>query len=116
MRTARLTQALKMLILSASLSLCLLKGGHLIAAPRPVPGVGSGYDIEMSRMIPMRDGVELAAWIFKPSQLKIKAPTVFELTQYDIDGGRHRDFAAFTQRGYVFVRAYVRGGGRSGGA
>lgn len=30
--------------------------------------IGSGYDIEMSRMIPLRDGVELEAWIFKPSQ------------------------------------------------
>jgi len=29
--------------------------------------IGAGYDIEISRMIPMRDGVELEAWIFKPS-------------------------------------------------
>ncbi len=110
-------RALKRLVLRASLLVCLLESGHLTAAPRPVPGeqVGSGYDIEMSRMIPMRDGVELEAWIFKPSQLKTKAPTVLELTQYDIDGGRHRDFAAFTQRGYVFLQAYVRGRGRSGG-
>jgi uncharacterized protein len=77
--------------------------------------IGAGYDIEMSRMIPLRDGVELEAWIFKPSQLKTKAPTVLELTQYDIDGGRNRDFATFTQRGYVFVQVYVRGRGRSGG-
>ena len=27
---------------------------------------GPGYDIEMSRMIPMRDGTELEAWITKP--------------------------------------------------
>ena len=78
--------------------------------------VGPGYDIEMSRMIPMRDGVELEAWIFKPSHLKAKAPTVFELTQYDIDGGRNRDFEMLAQRGYVFVQAYVRGRERSGGA
>lgn len=77
--------------------------------------IGPGYDIEMSRMIPMRDGVELEAWIFKPSHLAVKAPTVFELTQYDIDGGRNRDFAAFTLRGYVFVQVLVRGRGRSGG-
>lgn len=117
MRTARLMQALKMLVLRASLLMCLLKGGHLIAAPRPVPGeqVGSGYDIEMSRMIPMRDGVELEAWIFKPSHLKTKAPAVLEFTQYDIDGGRHRDFEEFVRRGYVFVQVYVRGRGRSGG-
>jgi putative CocE/NonD family hydrolase len=43
-------------------------------------------------------------------------PAVLTLTQYDIDGGRHADSPAnFTQRGYVFMRAYVRGRGRSGG-
>ena len=54
-------RALKRLVLRASLLVCLLESGHLTAAPRPVPGeqVGSGYDIEMSRMIPMRDGVQL---------------------------------------------------------
>jgi putative CocE/NonD family hydrolase len=76
---------------------------------------GPGYDIEMSRMIPMRDGVALEAWIFKPSHLAGKVPTIFELTQYDIDGGRHRDFLPFIQRGYVFVQVEVRGRGRSGG-
>ncbi len=117
MRTAKSMEALKPLLLGAILLVCLLEGGHLIAAPRPLPGeqVGPGYDIEMSRMIPMRDGVELEAWIFKPSPLKTKAPTVFELTQYDIDGGRHRDFQDFTKRGYVFAQVYVRGRGRSGG-
>jgi len=82
----------------------------------PVSGateVGPGYSIEMSRMIPMRDGVGLEAWIFKPSQLNSKAPTVLCLTQYEIDGmarGRY-----FTQRGYVYAQVYVRGRGRSGG-
>ena len=61
--------------------------------------VGPGYSIEMSRMIPMRDGVELEVWISKPDNLKGKAPTVLELTQYDIDGGRRRDFSAFVKRG-----------------
>jgi predicted acyl esterase len=74
-----------------------------------------GYSIEMSRMIPMRDGVELEAWISKPDKLMGKAPTVLELTQYDIDGGRHTDFSAFVKRGFVFVQAYVRGRGMSGG-
>ena len=77
--------------------------------------VGPGYDIEMSRMIAMRDGVKLEAWIFKPSNRKVKAPAVLELTQYDIDGGRNQDFKTFVQRGYVFVQVEVRGRGRSGG-
>jgi uncharacterized protein len=78
--------------------------------------VGPGYDIEMSHMIPVRDGTELESWITKPSDLKSKVPTVLTLTQYDIDGGRHGDSAGYyARRGYAFVQAYVRGRGRSGG-
>ena len=76
---------------------------------------GLGYDIEMSRMIPTRDGTELEAWITKPAELNTPAPAILELTQYDIDGGRHGEPQFFAQRGYVFVQAYVRGRGRSGG-
>ncbi len=85
------------------------------ASPTPAKAVGPGYDIEMSRMIPMRDGVELEAWITKPSNLKGRAPAVFELTQYDIDGGFGGGIATFVRRGYVFVQVLVRGRGRSGG-
>src|SRR5271154_4098085 len=78
--------------------------------------VGPGYDIEMSRMIPARDGTQLEAWITKPSNIKAKAPTFLTLTQYDIDGGRHGDSAGYyAHRGYAFVQAYVRGRGQSGG-
>ena len=80
--------------------------------------VGPGYDIEMSRMISMRDGVKLEAWIFKPSHLNrqtARMPAVLELTQYDIDGSRARDFLTYVKRGYVFVQVEVRGRGRSGG-
>lgn len=63
----------------------------------------------------MRDGVELEAWIFKPSHLGTRAPAILELTQYDIDGGRNQDFKTFVDRGYVFVQVEVRGRGRSGG-
>jgi hypothetical protein len=84
-------------------------------APTARAQVGPGYDIEMSRMIPLRDGVQLEAWIFKPAHLDSKAPAVLELTQYAIDGGRDQDFKTFVQRGYVFVQVEVRGRGRSGG-
>ncbi|MGB6306239.1 MAG: CocE/NonD family hydrolase [Steroidobacteraceae bacterium] len=78
--------------------------------------VGPGYDIEMSRMIRMRDGIELEAWITKPSNFRGKLPAVLTLTQYDIDGGRHKDTpGAYARHGYAFVQAYVRGRGRSGG-
>lgn len=98
----------------AALWFALLIGAPCAAAPTESE-VGPGYDIEMSRMIPMRDGVKLEAWIFKPSHLAAKAPAVLELTQYDIDGGRNQDFKTFVQRGYVFVQVEVRGRGASGG-
>jgi putative CocE/NonD family hydrolase len=87
------------------------------AAPPPAQAdrVGPGYDIEMSRLIPMRDGVALEAWITKPSHPAGKEPAVLELTQYDIDGSRRAEPIAFAKRGYVFVQAEVRGRGRSGG-
>ena len=62
--------------------------------------VGPGYDIDMSHMIRMRDGVELEAWITKPSNLKAKAPAILTLTQYDIDGGRGADSpGSYARRG-----------------
>jgi len=100
--------------LSLALALAPFVSGATTAPPAQAQ-VGPGYDIEMSRMVPMRDGVELEAWIFKPSHPGSKAPTVLELTQYDIDGGRDQDFRTFVQRGYVFVQMEVRGRGRSGG-
>jgi uncharacterized protein len=95
----------------------IIAASIVMLAPSPIAAaqIGPGYDIETSRMIPMRDGVQLEAWIFKPSNLKTKAPAVLELTQYDIDGARRNEFSDLVRRGYVFVQAYVRGRGRSGG-
>lgn len=91
--------------------LAILAGNLVRAAD-----VGPGYDIEMSQMIPVRDGTALEGWITKPSKLQRKVPTVLTLTQYDIDGGRHGDSAGYyARRGYAFVQVYVRGRGRSGG-
>ena len=66
---------------AALLALALLSGAQAAE-------VGPGYDILMSRMIPVRDGVELEAWITRPSHLTAPAPAILTLTQYDIDGGR----------------------------
>jgi uncharacterized protein len=87
----------------------------LIASTVVRADVGPGYDIELSRMIPMRDGVELEAWITRPSDRKDKVPAILTLTQYDIDGSRRGEPTYFARRGYAFVQVYVRGRGRSGG-
>jgi putative CocE/NonD family hydrolase len=102
----------------AAAALVLVAAGALAvetAAAAPAANPGPGYDIEMSRMIPMRDGVELEAWITRPSQLKAPAPAILTLTQYDIDGSRRGEPPYFARHGYVFVQVYVRGRGRSGG-
>lgn len=87
----------------------------LLPAAVQAADLGPGYDIELSRMIVMRDGVELEAWITKPAHLSTRAPAILTLTQYDIDGSRRDEPRYFALRGYVFVQAYVRGRGRSGG-
>jgi uncharacterized protein len=98
----------------ALLLLCLSALSQSV--PAATDNVGPGYDLEMSRMVPMRDGVTLETWVTKPSHLQARVPTVLTLTQYDIDGGRHGDSAAYyARRGYAYVQAYVRGRGRSGG-
>ncbi|HJU07847.1 MAG TPA: CocE/NonD family hydrolase, partial [Rhodanobacteraceae bacterium] len=104
-------------VFSASLIATTALAVVMTAASQSAPAdqIGPGYDIEMGRMIPMRDGVSLEAWITKPSHLAGKAPAVLELTQYDIDGGTRGEPAAFAKRGFVFVQAEVRGRGRSGG-
>jgi len=95
--------------------LTLAAAAAAAAAPVATPGTGPGYDIELSRMIPTRDGVELEAWISRPSDLKAPAPAILTLTQYDIDGSRRGEPPYFARHGYVFVQVYVRGRGRSGG-
>lgn len=85
----------------------------LLASPSVAQSTGPGYSIKMSRMIPMRDGVELEAWVFLPDNTPPKIPAVFSFTQYEIDASR--DFLTFVRRGYAYVQVYVRGRGKSGG-
>jgi len=100
---------------SASASVATSMAVTAVPSPSLTSQKGPDYSIEMSRMIPMRDGIELEAWLFKPANLKGRAPTVLELTQYDIDGSRNQNFTTFLRRGYVFAQVLVRGRGRSGG-
>ena len=86
----------------AAVCMAVLLAGVAAAAP-----VGPGYDIQMGRMIPMRDGVQLEAWITKPSGLKAGAPAILTLTQYDIDGSR-RGEPCLLRAARLRVRAGVR--------
>ncbi len=64
--------------------------------------------------IPLRDGVELAATVFKPKPQPEPLPVVFTLTPYIADTYLDRALY-FARHGYVFVLVDVRGRGSSGG-
>ncbi len=102
-------------VLATAAAVTLTAAVAMAASVADAARVGPGYDLEMSRMIAMRDGVELEAWVWKPSELKNKVPAILTLTQYDIDGSRRGEPPYFASHGYAFVQAYVRGRGRSGG-
>lgn len=64
--------------------------------------------------IPLRDGVELAATLYRPREQPQPLPCVFTLTPY-IAQSYHDRGMYFAQNGYVFLTVDVRGRGNSGG-
>src|SRR5262245_2216924 len=72
-------------------------------------------DIQWGVRIPMRDGVELAATLYRPAHQKEPLPVVFTLTPY-IGDTYHPRAMYFARHGYVFALVDVRGRGSSGGA
>lgn len=71
-------------------------------------------------MIPMPDGVQLAADLYMPSQIQPgeTLPVILEYLPYRKDegrGNRYPLFSYFVRRGYVVARVDIRGTGRSQG-
>src|SRR6202050_284600 len=64
--------------------------------------------------IPMRDGVELNATVYRPKDQPAPLPVIFELTPYISDSYHERAYY-FAQHGYVFAIVDVRGRGNSQG-
>ncbi|HYY41696.1 MAG TPA: CocE/NonD family hydrolase, partial [Pyrinomonadaceae bacterium] len=76
-----------------------------VAAPTPPPDVA----VEKNVMIPMRDGVRLAADIYRPAQQGVaraeKFPVILERTPYNKEApGTVREAIWFTQHGYAVVK------------
>jgi len=71
-------------------------------------------DLQWGVRIPMRDGVELAATLYRPAGQKEPLPVVFTLTPY-IGDTYHLRALYFARHGYVFALVDVRGRGSSGG-
>ncbi|HJU27355.1 MAG TPA: CocE/NonD family hydrolase [Rhodanobacteraceae bacterium] len=70
--------------------------------------------VDLHRMIPLRDGVQLAATIWRPSNQSKPLPAVLVMTPYITDETQERA-VKFAEHGYVYVSVDVRGRGSSGG-
>lgn len=64
--------------------------------------------------IPLRDGVELAATLYRPLEQQAPLPCVFTLTPY-VSATYHARGQYFAANGYVFLTVDARGRGNSGG-
>ncbi len=70
--------------------------------------------VDLHHMIPLRDGVQLAATIWRPSDQSKPLPAVLVMTPYIADETQERA-VKFAGHGYVYVSVDVRGRGSSGG-
>jgi len=92
-------------LLAAFLAPCAALAGE----PKDPP-----VDLLWGMKIPLRDGVELDATVFRPAGQKEPLPVVFTLTPYIADTYLERALY-FARHGYVFALVDVRGRGNSGG-
>ena len=74
----------------------------------------SKIDFVFDQKIPMRDGIELSANVWKPADTLAPLPAVLTLTPYISDEGHERG-PFFADHGYAYVHADCRGRGNSGG-
>jgi putative CocE/NonD family hydrolase len=71
-------------------------------------------DLAFGMKIPLRDGVELNATVYRPGTQSEPLPVIFTLTPYTADN-YHERAVYFARHGYVFALVDVRGRGNSGG-
>jgi putative CocE/NonD family hydrolase len=64
--------------------------------------------------IPMRDGVQLTARLYRPLDLPTPGPAIFSLTPYTSDDAHQRG-KFFADHGYSYLNVNTRGRGGSGG-
>ena len=103
-------------VLGASLAIVLGSFAHsLLAQEAPEKGAQKvPVDIVWGVKIPMRDGVQLNATVYKPSEMNAPLPVIFTFTPYISDTYHERAWY-FSHHGYVFALVDVRGRGNSGG-
>ncbi len=87
----------------------------LLAAFVSIPAVAeTPVDLQWGVKIPMRDGVELQATLYRPQGQQEGLPCILSLTPY-IAQNYHDRGMYFAANGYVFASVDVRGRGNSGG-
>ncbi len=107
--------------LAALLLLTCLITGSAQARSHPLPASPATFDITMQEvMIPMPDGVRLAADVWRPKGKGDRGPfpVLLEYLPYRKDearGDRYPLYAYFVRRGYVVARVDIRGTGNSEG-
>src|SRR5262245_7927645 len=106
--------ALRAAALFALLLLAPAAGPAAAPGPAPATEVTPDVDLLWGVRIPLRDGVELAATVYRPAGQKEPLPVVFTLTPY-IGDSYHERALYFARHGYVFALVDVRGRGSSGG-
>jgi putative CocE/NonD family hydrolase len=85
-----------------------------LAAASLAADASQDVDFQWGVRIPMRDGVELAASVYRPAGQKEPLPVIFTLTPYIGDSYQDRAMY-FARHGYVYALVDVRGRGDSGG-
>ena len=76
---------------------------------------GPRFSIRRLIKVPMRDGVELSATVYLPSEQVNPCPTIVVITPYIADS-KHGDGGYFAKNGFTYVAVDVRGRGNSGGS
>lgn len=71
-------------------------------------------DIILYKKIPMRDGINLSANIYKPANLKKPLPVLFTLTSY-VNAHNQKEAMYFAQNEYIYMSVDLRGRGNSQG-
>ena len=98
-----------LLVCLGLVSACVAGAVHA-AEPAKPPEVQFQWGVK----IPLRDGIELNASLYRPLGQKDALPCVFTLTPY-IAASYHARGMYFAANGYVFATIDVRGRGNSGG-
>src|SRR5262245_31685788 len=80
------------------------------AAARAAETAPAEVDLIWGARIPMRDGVQLNATIYKPRGAAPALPAIFTLTPYIADS-YHARAIYFARHGYIFALVDVRGRG-----